>query len=125
MYFVYKNEGYMKLLLFFTITTFVWLLYVPTSQSANLAQNICEYIAVDDKGRLRKLLKSNRLKLRKVFKDTYCNNDNLLIFAARNKANEIGQLLIKKLPKDVVANDLDNLATLSPELSEHAKARIK
>ncbi|MFT6735688.1 MAG: hypothetical protein ACJAS9_003902 [Polaribacter sp.] len=124
MYFIYKNEENMKILLFCIITTFVWLLYVPTSQSANLAENICGYIAVDDKGRLRKLLKSNRLKLRKVFQDTSCNNDNLLIFAARQNANEVGQLLIKKLPKKVVANDLENLATLSPELTAFAKARI-
>jgi len=114
----------MKLLIFVFIAAFIWLVYVPTSQSANLAKNICEYIAVDDKGRLRKLLKSNRLKLRKVFSEVSCDNDNILIFAARKNANEIGQLLLKKLPKTVIESDLENLNTLSPQLAEVAKARI-
>lgn len=99
-------------------------LYIPKSYGFNVAQNICEYVAVDDKGRLRKLLKSNRLKLRKVFKDVSCDNDNILIFAAQRNANEIGQLLIKKLPKSVIKDNLENLTSLSPELAKVAKARI-
>jgi len=99
-------------------------LYIPKSYGFNVAQNICEYVAVDDKGRLRKLLKSNRLKLRKVFHDVSCDNDNILIFAAKKKADEIGQLLIKKLPKSVISSNLENLASLSPPLAEIAKARI-
>ncbi|MFT5815484.1 MAG: hypothetical protein ACI9VT_003257 [Psychroserpens sp.] len=114
----------MKLLHFFTITTFVFLLYVPTSQSVSLAESICEYIAVDNQRRLGKILKVNRLKLRSVFKDMSCDRDNLLIFAARKNANKVGQLLINKLPKRVVANELENLATISPVLAELAKERI-
>lgn len=114
----------MKLLTFTVIAVTTWLVYVPASRADNVSQNICEYVAVDEKKRLRKLLKANRLKLRNVFKSVLCNNDNILIFSAKKNASEIGQLLIKKLPKDVIANELDKLATLSPELAELAKARI-
>tara|TARA_R110000744_G_scaffold15549_2_gene43280 strand:+ start:1482 stop:1829 length:348 start_codon:yes stop_codon:yes gene_type:complete len=114
----------MKPLIFITFAVFAGLVYVPVSQSANLASNICEYVAVDEKGRLRKLLKSNRLKLRNVFKDVSCDNDNILVFAAKKNAKEIGQLLIKKLPKDVIASELENLVSLSPQLAELAQARI-
>ena len=99
-------------------------LYMPKSYGFNVAQNICEYVAVDEKRRLRKLLKSSRLKLRNVFGDVLCNSDNILIFAAKNNANEIGELLIKKLPKDIIESELENLAKHSPSLAEIAKARI-
>jgi hypothetical protein len=59
-----------------------------------------------------------------VFKDVSCDNSNILIFAAKNNANEIGQLLIKKLPKAVIEVELENLATQSASLAEIAKARI-
>ena len=116
----------MKLLcnIFMLLIVIAISLFVPKSYSFNVAQNICEYIAVDDKGRLRKLLKSNRLKLRAVFKDVSCDNSNILIFAAKNNANEIGQLLIKKLPKAVIEVELESLATQSASLAEIAKARI-
>lgn len=54
---------------FMTSIVIIICLYIPKSYAFNVAQNIFEYVAVDDKGRLRKLLKSNRLKLRKVFND--------------------------------------------------------
>ena len=70
------------------------------------------------------MLKSSRLKLRSVFKDVSCDNSNILVFAAKNNANEIGELLIKKLPKGVIESELDNLSTLSTLLAELAKARV-
>ena len=113
----------MKLFFFLSVT--VLLMFIPQSHSANIAGNICDYVAIDDKGRLRKLLKSNRLKLRKVFKDVTCDGSNILIFAAKQNANEIGQLLIKKLPKGVIKKELESLIELSPQLAEVAKVRIK
>ena len=95
-------------------------LFVPQSYAVNLAQNICEYIAVDDKGRLRK-----RLKLRTVFKDVSCDNNNILVFAAKNNAIEIGELLIKKLPRSVVEKEIENLSGLSAPLTEVAIARTR
>lgn len=115
----------MKLFMFAIMATVSWLVYVPVSHSADIAQNICEYVAVDEKSRLRKVLKANRLKLRKVFKDISCNGDNLLIFAAKKNALEIGELLIKKLPKSVVEAEIANLTPLSPALVGLAQERIK
>lgn len=109
---------------FIIATVSISCLYMPNSYGFNIAQNICEYVAVDEKNRLRKLLKSNRLKLRDVFGDVLCNGDNILIFAAKNNANEVGELLIKKLPKDTIAGELENLATLSPTLAELGQARV-
>jgi hypothetical protein len=111
--------------LFSLILVTALLTFIPQSYSANIAKNICDYVAVDDKGRLRKLLKSNRLKLRKVFNDVSCDSNNILIFAAKQNANEIGQLLIKKLPKGVIKKELESLIELSPQLAEVAKVRIK
>jgi hypothetical protein len=114
----------MKKALIFLMVILMSFIFIPSSYSANLAKNICEYVAVDDKGRLRKLLKSNRLKLRTVFKDISCDSRNLLIFAAQKNAIAIGELLIKKLPKSVVENELTSLTDISPKLAEVAKARI-
>ncbi len=108
----------------FVCIIYVTCLYVPTSYGFNIAKNICEYIAVDDKDRLRKLLEANRLKLRTVFDDVLCDNNNILIFSAKKSAIEIGQLLIKKLPKSVIESELTNLTTISPQLADIAKARI-
>lgn len=41
---------------------------VPTTKSASVAQNLCEYVAADDKKRMRSFLKTNKLKVRSVFK---------------------------------------------------------
>jgi hypothetical protein len=75
--------GYMKLFYIVFIMVVVLLIFMLKSQSFNIAKNICDYVAVDDKGRLRKLLKSNHLKLRKVFKNVACDSHNLLIFARK------------------------------------------
>lgn len=115
----------MKLFTTIFILTILWLSFLPKSYSFNVAKNICEYVAVDDKSRLRKLLKASRLKLRNVYKDVSCDKDNILIFAAKKKANEVGQLLIKKLPKAVLESELNALSSLSPQMADMAKARIK
>ena len=101
-----------------------FLLVVPTeSEAYNLSQSICEFIAADDKKRLRKLQKTNKFKFRKIFKSVRCNNDNILIFAARRNANDVGELLIKKLPKKIIAENMGELEGLSATLAEIAKKR--
>jgi len=101
----------------------VILLFPTESKAFNLSQTICEYIAADDKKRLRKLQKTNKFKFRKIFKDVRCNNDNILIFAAKRNANEVGELLIKKLPKKVLTEQMSELESHSATLAEIAKAR--
>lgn len=90
----------------------------------DLSQNICEYIAADDKTRLRKLLKTNRLKIRTLYDDIKCNGDNILIFAATRNAKDVGELIIKKLPKSVLSENEAQLEAASAELAQIAKERV-
>ncbi|WP_448550343.1 DUF3718 domain-containing protein [Thalassotalea fusca] len=99
------------------------LLFPIESKAFNLSQTICEYIAADDKKRLRKLQKTNKFKLRNVFKDIRCNDDNILIFAAKQNANDVGELLIKKLPKSILIENMGELESHSAILAEIAKKR--
>ena len=109
-------------IVFFVLT---YTLLPTPSYAFNISKNICEYIAVDDKKRLRKLLKQNRLKLRKLITYISCNADNMLIFAAKRKTNKVGGLLVKKLPKEVLKEHLAETESLSPEIATLIKERIK
>lgn len=99
--------------------------YSPASVSANISLSICEYVAADDKKRLRSFLKSNHLKIRKIFKDLRCNHQNLLIFAAASGSLSTGELIIRKLSKKIVSANLSELEKLSPELLAEAKKRVE
>ena len=98
-----------------TITT-------PKAHAINIAQTMCEYVAADDKQRLRSYLKANKLKIRSVFKGVQCNGMNLVAFASSQNANETGALMISKLPKKEVADIIASIT--SAELTELAKQRI-
>ena len=88
-----------KLLLASTITVLTLTsVFMPTAQAANIAQSLCEYVAADDKKRMRSFLKSNKLKIRSVFKGIQCNGQNLLEFAAASGSINTGSLMISKLP---------------------------
>ena len=56
---------------------------VSVSYANDTALRICEYVAANDKNRLRSFLKQRKLKLRKIFNDINCNGDNLLVFSAK------------------------------------------
>ena len=98
-------------------------LYSPKSLADNTATNICEYVAADDKRRLRTLLKAQRIKLRAIFGDVTCNVKNLLIFAAKNNADKVGEMIIKKLPKKTLRSLIDELTATSETLGAVAKKR--
>jgi hypothetical protein len=98
-------------------------LYSPKSSAGNVAQNVCEYVAADDKRRLRSLLKTQRIKIRSIFGDVTCNGKNLLIFAAVNNADEVGEMIVKKLPKKTLRLLIDELSTISASLGALAKDR--
>jgi len=68
----------------------------PIQANENMAVRICEYIEANDKNRLRSFLKQNKLKVRSVFKSINCNGDNMMLFAAKNKALEVGEFIIGK-----------------------------
>lgn len=95
-----------------------------TANAANIAQNLCEYVAADDKKRLRSFLKTNKLKIRNVFKGVKCNGQNLLEFAATSGALKAGYLIIAKLPKKDVTKNMEFLTSKSPELSAEAQKRV-
>ncbi|MBO9491910.1 DUF3718 domain-containing protein [Endozoicomonas sp. G2_1] len=94
----------------------------PAAQAADSAQAICEYVAVDDKKRLRTYLKSNKLKIRSIFDGVKCNGQNLLAFAASRSAVKTGTLMINKLPKKKVESLLSTIT--ADELTTAAQKRI-
>jgi hypothetical protein len=98
-------------------------LYTPNASANNIAQNLCEYVAANDKKRLRSLLKTQRIKLRSIFEDVACNGKNLLLFAAASNSNEVGEMIIKKLPKKMLRGLVDELTVSSATLGAIAKDR--
>ena len=104
-----------------TFTT-LSLSFAPASNASNIAQNLCEYVNADNKSKLRSYLKSNKLKIRTVFDGISCNGQNLLEFAAANNATETGAMMIGKVSKKVVEQ---NMAVLSSTgLAAIAEKRI-
>lgn len=100
------------------------MLMAPTTQvqAADIAQNLCNYISADDKKRLRSFLKTNKLKIRGVFKGVACNGMDLLAFADSRGSVETGSLIIAKLPKKIVPANMGSVS--NPELLAAAKKRI-
>jgi hypothetical protein len=107
---VYKMK---KLLIASTITVLILTSAVttPKAQAADIATSLCEYVATDDKKRMRSFLKTNKLKIRRVFNGIQCNGKNLLEFASTSGSVKTGSLMISKLPKKVVLANLAFLQT--------------
>jgi len=104
-----------------TLLTFSYPIYPATS---NIALLICEYVAANDKRRLRSYLKSNKLKIRKIFKGMKCNNLNLLSWSAKHNALDAGTFIINKLPKKTVRALESEIKELSPHLSIVIEKRL-
>jgi len=115
-----------KLLLVSTITalTLTSVVTAPKAQASNIAQSICEYVAADDKKRMRSFLKTNKLKIRNIFSGIECNGKNLLEFAATKGSVKTGSLMIAKLPKKVVSQNLSLIQAGSQPLIDAANARV-
>ena len=115
-----------KLLLASTITVLILTSVVstPQAQAANIAQSVCDYVAADDKKRMRSFLKTNKLKIRTIFKGIKCNGKNLLEFASHKGAVRTGSLMISKLPKKVVSANLALLENGSQPLLDAANKRV-
>ncbi len=123
---LYKVIKMKKLLLVSTITalTLTSIVSAPKAEAANIAQSLCEYVAADDKKRMRSFLKSNKLKIRSIFDGIQCNGKNLLVFAADRGSNKTGSLMISKLPKRVVSANLALLQNGSQPLIDAANKRV-
>ena len=115
-----------KLLIASTITvlTLTSVVSVPQVQAANIAQSVCEYVAADDKKRMRSFLKTNKLKIRRIFKGIECNGKNLLEFAASKGSVNTGSMIISKLPKKVVSANLALIQSGSQPLIDAANKRV-
>jgi hypothetical protein len=99
--------------------------FAPVTKASDpMSLRICEYVAANDKNRLRSYLKQNKLKIRKVFKSITCNGKNLLVFAASNKALEAGEFIIGKISTKDVSNNIAEVAKYSKHLEEEAKDRV-
>ncbi|MCO4799849.1 MAG: DUF3718 domain-containing protein [Colwelliaceae bacterium] len=96
--------------------------FAPKAEASNVAQNLCDYVSHDNKSKLRSYLKSNKLKIRKVFGGVSCNGKNLLEFAAERNATKTGAMIIGKLSKKVVASNLVSIS--SSELALIAEKRV-
>ncbi|SFB80126.1 DUF3718 domain-containing protein [Pseudoalteromonas denitrificans] len=79
----------------------------PVQANEQLAASLCDYVASDDKNRLRKKIKETRVKLRNVFSGITCAGNNLLRHAIVNNANGAGKFIVKKLPKSLLAGNGD------------------
>jgi len=79
----------------------------PASAEDQLAVSICEYIAADDKNRLRSKLKSSRVKIRNIYDAVQCNGNNLLRHAVASNAVDTGEYIVKNLSKSSLADGAD------------------
>ena len=93
------------------------------AKADNMSLRICEYVQANDKSRLRSFLKQNKLKIRKIYDGLECNGNNLLMFAAKSQALEVGEFIIGKLPAKKVKGEIENLAKHSAHLAEEARDR--
>ena len=86
-----------------------------TTQAADVNEalaNICTIVQADDKGELRKKMRSvqsdYKLKLRDYYSSISCNGQSLIRTALTSNAVEVGTLLVKKMPsKDLKSPEAD------------------
>lgn len=113
----------MKKIILLPILLATSMITVAPAQADNLTLRICEYVQANDKSRLRSFLKQNKLKIRNIYDGLECNGNNLLIFAAKSNALEVGEFIIGKLPSKKVKAQIDNLEKYSAHLAEEARDR--
>ncbi|NMR24748.1 DUF3718 domain-containing protein [Pseudoalteromonas sp. NEC-BIFX-2020_015] len=79
----------------------------PAKADNQLAVSVCEYIAADDKNRLRSKLKSSRVKIRNLYDAVLCNGNNLLRHAIASNAADAGEYVVKNLSKSALSDGAD------------------
>lgn len=83
------------------------LTYSKPAQADDLLQSICNFVQADDKGRLRKKLKTAKVKLRNIYDGVTCNGLNLLQFAMKSNAQNVGTYIVKRLPSNKLSGGED------------------
>jgi len=85
--------------------------------------NICTIVQADDKGELRKKMRSvesdYRLKLKDFYSGVSCNGNSLIRTAMLSNAVEAGSLLVKKMPKSDLSAPEQDGKTLQAWVSEN------
>ena len=85
--------------------------------------NICTIVQADDKGELRKKMRTvesdYRLKLKDYYSGVTCNGNSLIRTALLNNAVEAGSLLVKKMPKSDLSQPEKDGKTLQAWVSEN------
>lgn len=117
----------MKATLLTSLVLATALSYTPQSIAFedSMSLRICEYVSINDKKRLRKYLKSSKLKIRSIFDSVQCNGKNLLVFAAASNALDVGEYIIGKLPVKTVSENVAAVTENSAHLAKVANKRIK
>ena len=105
-----------------TVSTFVFSNVAHADVNEALA-NICTIVQADDKGELRKKMRSVQsdfnLKLRDYYAGITCDGQSLIRTALTSNANEVGTLLVKNMPsKDLQAPEADG-KTLQAWIAEN------
>ncbi|MGQ8365724.1 DUF3718 domain-containing protein [Glaciecola sp. 1036] len=84
--------------------------------------NICEIVATDDKGELRKKMKNVQSNYNIRLKDYYsgitCSGNSLIKLAILNNSVEAGTLLVKKMPKKLLAEPEHDGSALTAWINE-------
>ena len=102
--------------------------FLSTQVSASpdrLTTSICESISKDNKKRLRQILKANSIRINRVYETVSCNEQNILVFAAQNKALKTGTVIIKYSRKLVVLAQIEKLEARYPALATIARTRAE
>lgn len=88
--------------------------------------NICEIVKTDDKSELRKKMKNVRsnyqMQLRDYYNGISCSGNSLIKLAILNNAVDAGTLLVKKMPKKLLAEPEKDGKTLSAWINEQGLA---
>jgi hypothetical protein len=79
----------------------------PAFADDALVVSICNFVAADDKNRLRKKLRSSKVKLRNIYDGVTCDGLNLLQFAMSKSATNVGEYIVKRLPTSKLSNGRD------------------
>jgi hypothetical protein len=93
---------------------------------AEALANICAIVKADDKGELRKKMRTVQsdyaMKLRDYYEGISCGNKSLIRVAILNNALKTGTLLVKKMPKKSLAAPESDGKTLLAWIDEQGLA---
>jgi hypothetical protein len=94
--------------LFCTAAVTLSLLVAPAAVADDqLAASMCDYVAADDKNRLRKVLSDYRLRLRNIYDGVVCNGQSLIRHSFTSNAADVGEFIAKQLPGSAIVDSGD------------------